>query len=329
MMDKYILNFPEQLESGLQIAEQFQFTTSQKITNVVISGMGGSGIGGTFAYEYAFAQSPVPILVNKSYHLPEFINDNTLVILSSYSGNTEETLSCLNDAVRKNAIIIGITSGGKLEVLSHQHPFPIIKLPQGFPPRTCLGYSLVAVLSILEKARIISDKWKSEIKEAIEILKQHQNDIRALSQKMAQQIHSTFPIIYSLHSEALAVRLRQQLNENSKVLCCHHIIPEMNHNEIVGWKNLSCQHSVISILTDFDLDANRKRYAFCKKVFEQFNVPIIELKAKGHSLLAQWVYIVHIADWISYELALLNNADPIEVKVIDQLKSELSNTIKN
>ncbi|GIV29123.1 MAG: bifunctional phosphoglucose/phosphomannose isomerase [Bacteroidia bacterium] len=324
-MDRYIREFPQQLSDALKIGEEFRYTADSKnIHKIIISGMGGSGIAGNFVQEYVYSSLNIPVFVNKSYHLPEWVDENTLVILSSYSGNTEETLSCLQDAVRKNAVMVGITSGGKLEEWCQSKVVSYMALPKNYPPRTCLGYSFVGILSILTKAEIISDTWKNEIREAIELLNEHQSGIITEAKEIAQKIHHTFPIIYTLHSESLAVRLRQQLNENSKVLCSHHIIPEMNHNEIVGWRNLTAQHSVIAIHTNFDLNQNRKRYAFCKKVFEHYQVPVIEMKAKGNTLLSQWMYIVHLSDWISYELALLNHSDPVEVKVIDQLKSELS-----
>ncbi|HPQ07778.1 MAG TPA: bifunctional phosphoglucose/phosphomannose isomerase [Bacteroidia bacterium] len=322
MMDKYISNFPEQLSDALKITQNLLLNYNN-IQNIIITGMGGSGIGGTFAYEYTYNNIQIPVLINKSYHLPAFVNENTLVIVSSYSGNTEETLQCLNDAIQKKSKVVAITSGGKILDICKEKNFPVIILPKGFPPRTCLGYSFVAVLSILNKLNFISSDWKNEIEESISLLKKEQNDIRQQAKGIAQQIQKTFPIIYTLHSEALAFRLRQQLNENSKMLCSHHIIPEMNHNEIVGWKCLSAQHTVIAILTDFDLPQNIKRYTFCKKVFTELNVPVIEMIAKGNSLLAQWMYIVHLSDWISYELAILNNVDPVEVNVIDKLKNEL------
>ncbi|GAB4198705.1 MAG: bifunctional phosphoglucose/phosphomannose isomerase [Bacteroidia bacterium] len=324
-MDRYIKEFPQQLSDALQIGNNFHHTANlNRINKIIISGMGGSGIAGDFVREYVYSSLAMPVFVNKSYHLPEWVDENTLVILSSYSGNTEETLSCAQDAIQKKSVIVGITSGGKLEEWCKSNAFAYVSLPKNYPPRTCLGYSFVGILSILTKAGVISDKWREETQEAIELLNQHQSDIRTEAKKIAQHLYQTFPIIYTLHSESLAIRLRQQLNENSKVLCSHHIIPEMNHNEIVGWRNLNAKHSVIAILTNFDLNQNRKRYDFCKKVFEQYQVPVIEMKAKGSSLLAQWMYIVHLSDWISYELALLNHSDPIEVKVIDQLKSELS-----
>lgn len=325
MMQEYIMNFPRQLEEALSIAQTFHLTLDKNtIHNVVITGMGGSGIGGTFAQEYASEYSPLPIVVNKSYHLPKFVNKHSLVIASSYSGNTEETLSCVEDALNSEAKIVAITSGGKLDQLCREKQLPVVRIPKGYPPRTCLGYSFIQVLNILSYFNLVPFSWKKDIESSVQLLNIHQNDIRKQAKLMAQQIYQSFPIIYSLHSEALAIRLRQQFNENSKILCSHHIIPEMNHNELVGWKKLTAQHTVISILTDYDLNQNRKRYLFCKAIFEKNNVPVIELKAKGKSLLEQWMYIVHLSDWISYELSILNNVDAVEVKVIDELKNELS-----
>ncbi len=325
MMNEYIANFPTQLTEALHLANKFSFNPHNDIQNIVISGMGGSGIGGTFAQEYAFSFSSIPIFINKSYHLPNFINEHSLVIASSYSGNTEETLNCFHDAVEKHAQMIGITSGGKLEKYCQQHHYPFIIIPDGFPPRTALGYSLVQILNIFSLLNLIPSEWKKEIQVSADLLTKEQNNIRTLAREIAKQLFNTFPIIYSLHSEAIAIRLRQQLNENSKILCSHHMIPEMNHNELVGWRLLHSKHTVLCFLTDFDLDQNRRRYAFCKQIFIQHQIPVIELKAKGGNILPQWMYLIHLSDWISYELALLNHADPVEVKVIDQLKQTLNN----
>ncbi|GIV26486.1 MAG: phosphate starvation-inducible protein PsiE [Bacteroidia bacterium] len=325
MMFEYILNFPNQLEQGIDIYERSKIKLdSNQIHNIVITGMGGSGIGGTFVAEYVLPFSKIPVFVNKSYQLPAFVNENTLVIASSYSGNTEETLQCVEQALKQKSHLVAITSGGKLEELAREYRFPVILLPKGFPPRTCLGYSFVQILGIFEKVGIINGDWKEKIYVSAKLLREEQNHIREKAQDIAQKIFKTFPIIYSLHSEALAWRLRQQLNENSKVLCSYHIIPEMNHNEIVGWRVLNAAHSVLVFLTSADLEQNRKRYFFCKKIFENYKVPLIELKGMGDSLLEEWMYLVHLSDWISYELAVLNNVDAVEVKVIDELKGYLS-----
>lgn len=324
-MDKLIAHFPHQIKEALQIAQGFlPSIQKEKIKNIVITGMGGSGIGGTFAQEYTYTHSELPIIVNKSYHLPAFVDTHSLVIASSYSGNTEETISCVQDGLQKKAQIIAITSGGQLEKICQEHRLPVVLIPRGFPPRTCLGYSFVQILHILSYMNLTPADWQKDVVSAADHLLQHQDDIKTSARQIAARIHQTFPIIYTLHSEALALRLRQQLNENSKVLCTHHIIPEMNHNELVGWKNLYAPHSVIVLRTDFDLPQNIKRYYFCKNIFMKHKVPVIELKAQGTTILQQWLYLVHLSDWISFELALLNKEDAVEVQVIEALKHQLS-----
>jgi glucose/mannose-6-phosphate isomerase len=161
MMQEYIMNFPKQLEDALSIAQTFHLTLDKNpIHNVVITGMGGSGIGGTFAQEYASEYSPLPIVVNKSYHLPKFVNKHSLVIASSYSGNTEETLSCVEDALNSEAQIVAITSGGKLDQLCREKQLPVVRIPKGYPPRTCLGYSFIQVLNILSYFNLVPFSWK-------------------------------------------------------------------------------------------------------------------------------------------------------------------------
>lgn len=324
-MNKLIAEFPHQLKDAVQIAQGFlPAIQKEKIKNIVITGMGGSGIGGTFAQEYTSTHSALPVIVNKSYHLPAFVDAHSLVIASSYSGNTEETISCVQDAIQKKSQIIAITSGGQLEKICQEYQLPVVLIPKGFPPRTCLGYSFVQILHILSYIHLTPANWQEDILSAADILLRCQNDIKTQAKQIATRIHQTFPIIYTLHSEALALRLRQQLNENSKVLCTHHIIPEMNHNELVGWKNLYAPHSVLVLRTDFDLPQNIKRYHFCKNIFLKYKVPVIELQAQGKTILQQWLYLVHLSDWISFELSLLNKEDAIEVQVIDALKHQIS-----
>ncbi|MCX7728275.1 MAG: bifunctional phosphoglucose/phosphomannose isomerase [Bacteroidia bacterium] len=324
-MDKFIELFPSHLTEALESTKNIDFNLNFSPENIVIAGMGGSGIAGTFVSEYAeYKKAKVPIILSKTYHLPAFVSEKTLVIISSYSGNTIETIYSLKDAIHKQSTIISITSGGEIADICKRNHIPVLFIPTGYPPRAALGYSLINLLFILYKAGIISNDWTNEIKESENVLKSHPTEIREIARNVAKQIHNTFPIIYSLGGEAVPLRLRQQLNENSKILCSHHIFPEMNHNEIVGWKCLNAKHSVISLQSDYDLSFNQNRFDFCKKLFSQMNIPVIEIKAKGKSFLAQYLYLVHVADWISYELALLNDVDPIEVKIIEQLKNELN-----
>lgn len=320
-MEKYIAEFPEQLNNAVRRVEDIPIYLQGEIKNIVIAGMGGSGIAGDFVKEYAdYRKSEIPIIVHKSNFFPNYINEHTLFIASSYSGNTEETLSVLRSAIHRKAKVVGITSGGEMEKICKEHNCPVLILPQGFPPRTAIAYSMAAMLHVLSQKGVIFFEWIGDFHITSNILDMYQKEIRPLAKEIAQKIHNTFPIIYSSCIEAIALRMRQQLNENSKILCSHHVIPEMNHNELVGWKKLNAPHSVIMLHTDYTKYKNEERINFCKNVFSELNVPVIEILPKGDELLTQWLYHVNLADWISYELALLNNVDPMEVKVIDNLK---------
>jgi glucose/mannose-6-phosphate isomerase len=267
----------------------------------------------------------VPVLVNKDYQLPGFTNENTLVIISSYSGNTEETLSCLEQAIKQKAQIICITSGGKVAEIAKEHNYDLILVPRGNPPRTCLGYSLVQLFAILKFNKLISTDYQTEFHQSSELINALTNDIKTEAKEIAIKLIHQTPIIYSLGTtESIAVRFRQQLNENSKILCWHHVIPEMNHNELVGWTEKNENLSVIVLKTDFDHPKNRKRLEICIDIFKKYTSHLIEINAKGNSKIEQAIYLINLTDWVSYYIAEIKNIDAVEVRVIDFLKNELA-----
>lgn len=322
-MERLIIEFPEQLIQAIKLVENVKLKIKNPC-NVVISGMGGSGIAGDFARDYAdYNKANIPVIVNKSDNVFNFINETILFIASSYSGNTQETIQCLKVAINKKSQVVGITSGGEIEKICKEHDFPVLALPKGYPPRQAFAFSLISILHTLSQSDIISLKWQDEIKIASTLLNSNQKEIRLFAKETAQKIYNTFPIIYSVNNEAPALRMRQQLNENSKILCSHHVIPEMNHNEIVGWKKMNAQHSVVIFQTEYGKKMHPKRLEFCLNLFKSLNIPVIEIHAKGETLLTQWLYLVHTIDWISYELSTLNNVDPLEVKIIEELKKYL------
>lgn len=324
-MKNLVENFPDQLAEALQIAQASTISAGKNIHNVLITGLGGSGIGGTIAAELANKQSKVPVLVSKDYFIPAFVNENTLVVVSSYSGNTEETLSAMQYAIDKEAQIVCITSGGKVKELAEKHKFDHIIIPGGHPPRSCLGYSLVQLLHVLEVKGILSFNYKKQIEEAIELLKNKQTEIKDEAKKLAEKFYKKVPVIYCLGAtEGVAVRFRQQINENSKMLCWHHVIPEMNHNELVGWAEKNEQMVVCVLRTDFDYERNIKRLDINKQVISKFTPTLFEIYGKGSTPLVQALYLIHLTDWISCYIADLKNIDPVEVKIIDFLKSELA-----
>lgn len=325
-MKKLIENFQNQLTQAIEIANNAVLSPKNPIQNIVVTGLGGSGIGGTIISELVSDTCPVPILVNKDYFLPAFVNGSSLVIISSYSGNTEETLQAMQQAIEKKAQVVCVTSGGKVEELAKIHKFDVIKIPGGMPPRSCIGYSLIQLIKIITFYKFAPASLLSDAKKGIELLNTENSSIKTLAQDIAKKLLNKTPIIYSLGScEGVSVRFRQQVNENSKMLCWHHVFPEMNHNELVGWTTRNENNIVVTFKTTFDYARTVKRYEVCKPVFEKYCAGIVEISAKGASRLEQYLYLINIGDWISLYLAELKNVDPVEVNIIDHLKKELSN----
>lgn len=324
-MKARVQNFTNQLKEAKLIAEKAVISESKNIHNILITGLGGSGIGGTIISELIADTCKVPITINKDYFLPEFVNENTLVIVSSYSGNTEETLSAMQIAISKKAQIVCITSGGKVLALAKQHQFDFIEIPGGMPPRSCIGYALVEMIKILVAKGFANASLFTDLDKSIALLDAENNSIKTEAQKIAEKLYTKFPVLYSLGScEGTVVRFRQQINENSKMLCVHHTFPEMNHNELVGWTVKNDALAVVTFHTSFDYERTKKRYEVCRPIFEKYASTVIDIKAKGVSKLEQFFYLINIGDWISCYMADLRGIDPVEVNVIDHLKSELA-----
>ncbi len=324
-MKALVQNFTNQLKEAKAIADKAIISASDNTQNIVITGLGGSGIGGTIISELISDACNVPIIVSKDYFLPAFVNANTLLIVSSYSGNTEETLSAMQQAIAKKAQIVCITSGGKVLELAKQHQFDFIEIPGGNPPRSCIGYSLVQLINVLVAKGFADKNLFTDLEKAITLLDKEVINIKTEAQKVAEKLVNKICVIYSLGTcEGAAVRFRQQINENSKMLCWHHVFPEMNHNELVGWTTKNDNLVVVTFHTSFDYARTKKRYDVCKPIFEKYSNTVIDLAAKGESKLEQFLYLINIGDWISCYVAELRGIDPVEVNVIDHLKSELA-----
>ncbi len=324
-MKKLIENFQNQLKEAIEIANKAVLSPKNNVQNIVVTGLGGSGIGGTIISELVGDVCPVPVLVNKDYFLPAYVNASSLVIISSYSGNTEETLAAMKQAVDKKAQVVCITSGGKVEEIAKANSYDVIKIPGGMPPRSCIGYSLIQLIKIFTFYKFAPATLMDDAKKSIELLNSEQTAIRSLAEQTAKKLLHKIPVIYSLGScEGVSVRFRQQINENSKMLCWHHVFPEMNHNELVGWTTKNDDLVVITFKTSFDYDRTKKRYEVAKPVFEKYCSGVIDITAKGVSRLEQYMYLINLGDWISLYLAEIKNIDPVEVNIIDHLKKELS-----
>lgn len=324
-MKDLIQNFTKQLREAKSIADKAIISDSRNIQAVLVTGLGGSGIGGTILSELLADTCKVPIIVNKDYFLPAFVNESTLVIVSSYSGNTEETLNAMQEAISKKAQVVAIASGGKILQLAKQHQFDFIEVPGGQPPRSCIGYSLVQLLKVMVVKNMASPQLFTDLESSISLLDKENAQIKDNALKIAGKLLNKLPVLYSLGTcEGTVVRFRQQINENSKMLCWHNTLPEMNHNELVGWTTRNENLAVITFHTSFDYARTQKRYEVCRPLFEQYASVVIDIHAKGQSRLEQFLYLIHIGDWISCFLADLRGVDAVEVNVIDRLKGELA-----
>jgi glucose/mannose-6-phosphate isomerase len=326
MMDQLIARFMDQLEEAVEIGRNAQIQpVSKDITHVYVAGLGGSGIGADFVSAFINDECRLPFLVRKGYHVPAFVGKNTLAIASSYSGNTEETLISYEQMKSSGARMIAIASGGKLIDKAKSDGFEYVKVPSDWPsPRACLGYSLTVQLWVLHKAGLISDRSITEIQSAIKLLRAEDANIKFIAEKTAQELHHHIPIIYAEdRMEPVAVRFRQQINENSKALCWHHVIPEMNHNELVGWREKNSSLAVIYFRNDDDYSRNALRMDINQTIIKPYADKIINIHSKGNTMIERALYLVHLGDWISWYLAQLRGMDALEVKVIDFLKAEL------
>lgn len=318
--------FPDFLNEALTIGENATISVSdQKIENVVITGLGGSGIGGTIVSQLVANEALVPFYVNKDYELPAFVGPGTLVIGSSYSGNTEETLAAVKVAHEKGAQIACITSGGKLAEWASEYNWNCIIVPGGNPPRSMFPYSFVQLFYLLKAYGIVSNDRIDNLKTAKELLTNNRQFIEENAKEIAEELMGKRVVIYSEASfEGVAVRFRQQLNENSKQLCWHHALPEMNHNELVGWAGGDKGLAVLILRNDTDHPRTQVRMDLSSGIYKRYTDTVVEVFSTGKSSIEKAFSLILLGDWISIYLAEMNDIDPIEIEVINYLKSELA-----
>ncbi len=327
--------FPAQLNEAAELARSIDLRFNVRISNIVVSGLGGSAIGGDIARTAAGGFLRCPFLVNRDYRLPSFVDSSTLVFACSYSGNTEETLSAYEQAKRAGAAIVCISSGGQLAEKANIDGNPVVMIPGGLPPRAAVGYSSVALLGslrslgliagieemLLEVAQLLSalvKRYTPEVPEA-------SNKAKALARSLQGQIVAVYAASGTL--EAAAVRWRGQMEENGKNLAFHHLLPEMTHNELVGWKwpeDVLRKIGVIFLRDSEDHPQVQKRFDFTRDFVESRAGVVREIWSEGKSLLARIYSVICLGDYVSLYLAYLNAEDPTPVEAIESLKRRLA-----
>jgi len=335
-MKSILLNFADQYRDARDNAQKFGVPESYRhIKNIVISGMGGSAIGGDLLRSLFYDECPIPIVINRDYKVPGFVDDSTLFIAASYSGNTEETISAFEFAQGKKAKIISISCGGKLQELSREAGIPNFAIERkGLQPRCALGYLFVPMIFFLSKLGLIMDQSQN-LEEAVEVIAQASKELSPdvptednQAKQLANSLYDKLPVIYAPQSyfDIVAMRWKGQINENSKMMAFYNVIPEMNHNEIVGWgiPEYVTGKCVVIILTDSDESPKiRKRIDVTKSLIVEAGTQVIEIQATGESTLAKALDLIYFGDFMSYYLAMLNGVDPTPIERILILKSML------
>ena len=325
---------PDMMEEGWALSEASGIPKTEKMDNLVISGMGGSAISGDIVSIVLRNKADIPVFVNRSYGCPKFVNGSTLFLSVSYSGNTEETISAFKEAVQKGARIISISSGGELKELSAKNKVPFIEIPKGLPPRAALGYLLSAVLNVLHRSGVVS--IKADLDETKKLLKQlsrkygagtglRENEVK----QMAVRLSGKIPVILASESTTYAsgLRWKTQLNENSKMTAILSTLPEFSHNDLVNFSSLKKgEHnfSFVTLRDEGDPERMKKRIEVTKSLISGNVGGIAEVWSQGESLLARVMSLILYGDYLSVYLAVLSGIDPTPVDIIERLKKELS-----
>jgi glucose/mannose-6-phosphate isomerase len=326
IMEKLIAAFPQNIFDSLNMAKKLEFKKPiSDIHNIVFVGMGGSGIGAKIVAQWIQDEVEVPVLIFQDYTLPKFINENTLLIACSYSGNTEETLFSFEQAKNQGAHIIGITSGGSLEKMCKENDYDCIVIPGGNPPRSSIAFSVVHISNILVKLGLVSDSILFKLEKSASLILENIESIKNEAKNLSSFLKDKTGIFYSTSEyEPLLIRARQQFNENSKVLCLQHTIPEMNHNELVGWAGGTNDFAVVFFDTKDLSIQNKKRFEVSIEVVKKHTSSVSIIESLGQNSIERTLYLMHLIDWASFYLSELNGVDIMDIKVIDYLKSELS-----
>ena len=335
-MKEAVYNFADDINQASEIGKKIILNNQyNNIENIIVVGMGGSAIGGDINRMLLKNDLTIPLIVSRNYFIPKWANKRTLVVVSSYSGGTEETLSAFKDALSKECQIYGITTGGILskELSSNNLDFTLI--PSGLQPRAALAYSFVPMLYLFLHIGLIKIELDNDLISSINLLRSVRDNYSLNNQKnptweLSNKIFNTIPIIYGEtdNTSTIALRWSNQLSENSKMLSFCNEIPEFNHNEIVGWENnpnIIENFSIIWLSDESDQQRITIRKKISKKILETTLKKQFEISLNGSTRFERLLHLIHFGDWVSLWCAYIHGTDPSPVEKISRLKKELTN----
>ncbi|MBA64800.1 MAG: bifunctional phosphoglucose/phosphomannose isomerase [Candidatus Marinimicrobia bacterium] len=331
-----IWSFPENIMDAIDLGDSLMLRNSyDNIQNIIVAGMGGSAIGGDIVSVLESSNIKIPFMVCRDYSLPNWVNKNTLIICSSYSGNTEETLSIFNQSLNLGAKVCGITTGGILLKKLEEFDKDYIIIPSGLQPRAAIAYSFIPIIKFLEKLCIIESDFNLWIQKTLISLKENRDlynkeDDNNPVYRLAKNIYNKIPIIYSDNStmRVNGIRIKGQICENAKMLAYCNDLPELNHNEIVGWKNNKNIIEFLCVIWLKDYSDNKRikyRQKITQSILDEINIDQYSIEVKGESFQERFLHVMHYGDWLSFWCAILHHTDPSPVEKIIRLKEELGN----
>jgi glucose/mannose-6-phosphate isomerase len=327
-----VLALPEHLRDAVWRVESAIMNEWDTPGGLVVAGMGGSAIGGALARAALGDHASRPIFVTRAYGLPPWTTPETTVLCASYSGNTEETLACYESAAALGAQRVVVTTGGRLAELARADRVPVIPLPGGFQPRAAVAYMTVAALEVAALCGA-GPRLTSEI----DVAASHAEQLVAewgpdapedsLAKEIARALLGSAAVIAGAGLTApIAYRWKTQINENAKLPSFAHELPELDHNEIVGWEGAPDVGRFAAVFLD-DSDAHprvKARMELTKKLIAENASACLHLETRGQTTIERVVSLVLLGDLVSIYLAVLRGVDPGPVEVIERLKAELA-----
>jgi glucose/mannose-6-phosphate isomerase len=327
--------YPEQCQKAWENVQKFELPhLHTKVSNVVILGMGGSAIGGDFVRRLAMSESESPVWVHRDYGLPAFVDDNTLVIASSYSGNTEETLSAFTKSLATGARKIAMTSGGKLKDLAEKEGIPVFVIDYKAPPRAAFPHSYIPLVGILQKLGLLADK-SADLQEAVDVVRRLSGELIETiplasnpAKQLATRLRGRLAVIYGAEMlSEVARRWKGEFNENSKAWAFFEHFPELNHNAVVGYEFPAEAKDRILVLMLRSSSLHPRillRYDVTAELLAKEGIAHEFVEAKGTSALAQMLSLVLLGDYASFYLSMLNEVDPTSTDAINFVKQSLT-----
>lgn len=327
-------NLPEQCAQAWSLAQDPPLPPARDWRQIVVTGLGGSAIGGDLLRVFAGDKLGIPVLVNRDYTLPWYVDRNTLVFAVSYSGNTEETLSAYDQAREREASIVAVTTGGRLGQRAEEDGVPVVRVPGGIAPRAATGYLFLPMAAMLERLGMLFNMG-AEVEGTAEHLRElrrrygPETPVRNNSAKqLALNFQNRLPVIWGASgtTEVVAQRWKGQINENAKAPAYWNVFPELNHNEVVGFEQpeeLLSRLWVVLLHDEADHPRVRLRMKITREMVKRA-AGITEVQSSGPNPLARLYSLIYLGDYASMYLAALSGIDPGPVRVIDYLKSELA-----